>query len=145
VPETGELWFELDLDIMILTLATKRVEVLPVSENFEILGMTRDPSSGVVVGLGGGPGQGVRTVVALHPSNRTIAVTGEVPGYGMQMGGITAYDWAAKSVFWIAQKAGADPQSQWYMVQNEARGGRTLSAAPLCGNGQLCPWSLHYA
>lgn len=145
VPETGELWFELDLDIMILTLATKRVEVLPVSASFNILGMTRDPSSGVVVGLSGGPGQGVRTVVALHPATRTIAVTGEVPGYGMQMGGITAYDWAAKSVFWMAQKAGADPQSQWYMVQNEASGGRTLSAAPLCGNGQLCPWSLHYA
>ena len=45
----------------------------------------------------------------------------------------------------VAQKANADPQSQWYLVQNAVEGGRTLSAAPLCGNGQLCPWSLHYA
>jgi hypothetical protein len=145
VPATNELWFELDLDIMILNLATKKVEVLPVSASYEILGMSLDPSTGVVVGLGGGPGQGVRTVVALHPGNRTITVTGQVPAYAMQMGGITAYDWAAKSIFWIAQKTGADPTSQWYMVQNAVSGGRTLSAAPLCGNGQLCPWSLHYA
>ena len=144
-PETNELWFELDLDIMILSMATRKVEVLPVSENYEILGMNRDPATGVVYGLGGGPGQGVRTVVALHVNNRTIVPTGTVPAYGMQMGGITAYDWAAKSVFWLAQKANADPQSQWYMVQNAVEGGRTLSAAPICGNGQLCPWSLHYA
>jgi hypothetical protein len=145
IPQTQELWFELDLDIMILNLASRKVEVLPVSENYEILGMNLDPGSGVVVGLGGGPGQGVRTVVALHPANRTITPTGEVPAYAMQMGGITAYNWAARSVFWLAQKTGADPTSQWYLVQNAAEGGRTLSAAPLCGNGQLCPWSLHYA
>ncbi len=145
VPATNELWFELDLDIMILNLATRKVEVLPVSADYEILGMNLDPGSGVVVGLGGGPGQGVRTVVALHPANRTITVTGQVPAYAMQMGGIVAYDWVAKSVFWIAQRTDADPSSQWYLVQNEAAGGRTLSAAPLCGNGQLCPWSLHYA
>jgi len=145
IPETNELWFELDLDIMILNMATKKVEVLPVSENYEILGMNRDPVSGVVYGLGGGPGQGVRTVVALHVRNRTIVPTGTVPAYGMQMGGITAYNWNAKSIFWIAQKTNADPQSQWYMVQNSVAGGKTLSAAPLCGNGELCPWSLHYA
>jgi hypothetical protein len=57
VPATNELWFELDLDIMILNLATKKVEVLPVSASYEILGMSLDPSTGVVVGLGGGPGQ----------------------------------------------------------------------------------------
>ena len=145
VPATNELWFELDLDIMILSLATRKVEVLPVSADYEILGMNLDPASGVVVGLGGGPGQGVRTVVALHPSNRTITVTGQVPAYAQQMGGITAYDWIAKTVFWMGQKTGADPTSQWFLVQNEAAGGRTVSAAPLCGNGQLCPWSLHYA
>ena len=145
VPETNELFFELDLDLMILNLATRKVEVLPVSAGYEILGMTRDPSSGAVIGLGGGPGQGVRTVVALHPANRSITVTGEVPDWAMQMGGITAYDWQAKSIFWMAQRTNADPTSQWYMVQNAAEGGRTLSAAPLCGNGQLCPWSLHYA
>jgi hypothetical protein len=144
-PETNELWFELDLDIMVLNMATKKVEVLPVSADFEILGMNRDPSSGVVYGLGGGPGQGMRTVVALHVKNRTIVPTGTVPAYGMQMGGITAYDWTAKSMFWMAQKTNADPQSQWFMVQNAVEGGKTLSAAPLCGNGQLCPWSLHYA
>jgi hypothetical protein len=145
VPETNELFFELDLDIMILSLATRKVEVLPVSAGYEILGMTRDPSSGAVVGLGGGPGQGVRTVVALHPANRSITVTGQVPDWAMQMGGITAYDWTAKSIFWMAQRTNADPASQWFMVQNAVDGGRTLSAAPLCGNGQLCPWSLHYA
>jgi hypothetical protein len=145
VPETNELFFELDQDLMILSLATRKVEVLPVSASYEILGLNLDPATGVVVGLGGGPGQGVRTVVALHPANRTITQTGEVPAYAMQMGGITAYDWTARSVFWIAQRTGADPTAQWYLVQNAAEGGGTLSAAPLCGNGQLCPWSLHYA
>lgn len=96
VPETNELWFELDLDIMILNLASKKVDVLPVSASFEILGMNRDPASGLIYGLAGGPGQGVRTVVALHAQNRTIEVVGSVPAYGMQMGGITAYDWVAK-------------------------------------------------
>lgn len=141
----SELWFELDLDIMILNLATKKVEVLPVSEGFEILGMNRDPATGVIFGLGGGPGQGVRSVVALHAGNRTIVEVGTVPEYGMQMGGITALDWAAKSIFWLAQKANADPSAPWYLVQNAVQGGKTLSAAPMCGNGQLCPWSLHYA
>lgn len=145
VPETNELWFELDVDIMVLSLATKKVEVLPVSESYEILGMNRDPATGVIYGLGGGPGQGVRTVVALHAGNRTIAPTGTVPAFGMQMGGITAYDWQARSIFWIAQRANADPSAPWFLVQNAVEGGKTASTAPLCGNGQLCPWSLHYA
>jgi len=145
VPATQELWFELDLDIMIFSMATKKVEVLPVSADYEILGMNLDPNTGVIYGLGGGPGQGVRTIVALHAANRTITATGEVPAYAMQMGGMTAYNWVEKSVFWIGQKAGADPESQWYMVQNLVDGGKTISAAPLCGNGELCPWSLHFA
>lgn len=145
VPETNELFFELDLDIMILNLGTRKVDVLPVSAGFEILGMNRDPQTGVIYGLAGGPGQGVRTVVALHAGNRTIDVVGSVPAYAMQMGGITAYNWVAKSIFWIAQATGADPTSQWYLVQNAAAGGKTLSASPLCGNAQLCPWSLHFA
>jgi hypothetical protein len=145
VPETNELWFELDLDIMILNLGTKKVDVLPVSASYEILGMNRDPATGVIYGLAGGPGQGVRTVVALHAGNRTIDVVGSVPAYAMQMGGITAYNYVEKSIFWIAQATGADPTSQWYLVQNAVAGGKTLSASPLCGNAQLCPWSLHYA
>ncbi len=145
VPETDEFWFELDLDIMILDMKTKKISVLPVSASFEILGMNRDPKTGVIYGLGGGPGQGVRTVVALHAANRTIVATGSVPEYGMQMGGMTAYDWTTRSVFWIGQKAGADPSSQWFLVQNAVEGGRTLSASPVCGNAELCPWSLHFA
>lgn len=96
VPETNELWFELDVDIFIFNMATKKTEVLPASQDFEILGMNRDPSSGVVYGLGGGPGQGVRTVVALHAANRTISPVGTVPAYAMQMGGITAFNYAQK-------------------------------------------------
>jgi hypothetical protein len=145
VPQTNELWFELDLDIMILNMATKKVDVLPVSADFEILGMHLDPTNGLVYGLGGGPGQGVRSIVALNPKNRTITAVGTAPDWGMQMGGITAYNNIAKSVFWLGQKAGADPTAQWYMVQNAVNGGKTLSFAPLCGNAQLCPWSLHYA
>lgn len=145
VPETNELWFELDLDIMILNLESRKVDVLPVSAGFEILGMNRDPATGVIFGLAGGPGQGVRTVVALHAANRTIDVVGSVPKYAMQMGGITAYDWNARSIFWIAQATGAPSNSPWFLVQNAVAGGATISASPICGNGQLCPWSLHFA
>lgn len=145
VPETNELWFELDTDIMILDLQSKKVTVIPVSASYEILGMNRDPNTGVVYGLGGGPGQGVRTVVALHAENRTISVVGTVPAYAMQMGGITAYNWQAKSIFWIAQQTGASSSAPWFLVQNAVSGGKTLSSSPICGNGELCPWSLHYA
>ena len=111
--------------IMILNLSTRKVDVLPVSAGFGILGMNRDPATGVIFGLAGGPGQGMRTVVALHAGNRTIEVVGSVPAYAMQMGGITAYNWVAKSVFWIAQATGADRTSQW--LQNAVAGGKTLS------------------
>lgn len=146
VPETNELWFELDTDIMILDLSTKKITgVIPVNASYEILGMNRDPATGVIYGLGGGPGQGVRSVVALHAGNRTISVVGTVPAYAMQMGGITAYDYLQKTIFWIAQETGAGSSAPWFLVQNEIDGGKTVSASPLCGNGQLCPWSLHWA
>jgi hypothetical protein len=146
VPETNELWFELDLDIMILSLSTRNVTVLPVSETFEILGMNLDPHDGdTVFGLGGGPGQSVRSVVALHARNRSISTVGTIPAYGQQMGGITAYDYNEKTIFWIAQTSGADPSSPWFLVQNAVEGGKTMSAVQICGNAELCPWSLHFA
>jgi len=144
VPETNELWFELDLDIMILDLATRKVTVLPVSPTFEILGMNLDAARGVIVGLDGGPGQGVRTIVALDPRARALNVTGSVPAYAMQMGGMTAYDAAARTVFWVAQEAGAGSDAPWFLVQNEAVGGKVVTAEPVCAPGGVCPWSIHF-
>lgn len=144
VPATGELWFELDLDIFVLNVETRAVTVIPVNASYEILGMNLDDRSGLVYGLGGGPGQGVRTVVALDPARRTITPVGSVPGYAMQMGGMTAYDPVARSVFWIAQQTGADSSAPWWLVQNSIDGGGVLSAAPICVAGGVCPWSLHH-
>jgi len=144
VPATNELYFELDLDIMILNLATRNVTVLPVSPSFSILGMNYDPALGVIVGLDGGPGQGVRTIVSLDPRARVDNVTGSVPQYAMQMGGMTAYDAAARTVFWIAQETSAPSDAPWYLVQNAAAGGAVVTAEPICVAGGVCPWSIHY-
>lgn len=145
VPATNELWFELDVDIMILDLATRAITaVIPVNASYEILGMNLDARSGLVYGLGGGPGQGVRTVVALDPQLRTITPVGAVPAYAMQMGGMTAYDPVARSVFWIGQETGGASDAPWFLVQVSVDGGRVLSAAPICVAGGVCPWSLHH-
>lgn len=144
VNSTGELWFELDLDIMILKLATRVVTVIPVNATFAILGMNLDAASGRIIGLDGGPGQGVRTVVALDPRARAVTITGTVPAYAMQMGGMTAYDHVAKTVFWVAQATGAPSDAPWFIVQNKAAGGATVTAEPVCVAGGLCPWSIHY-
>lgn len=144
MPETNELWFELDLDIMILDLATKKVTVLPVSPSFSILGMNLDSARGIIVGLDGGPGQGVRTIVSLDPHARRDNVTGSCPEYAMQMGGMTAYDAAARTVFWIGQKTGAGSDAPWYLVQNAAVGGAVVTAEPICAAGSFCPWSIHW-
>ena len=132
-PATNELWFELDLDIMVLNLATKKVDVLPVSEAFGILGMNLAPS-GLVYGLGGGPGEGVRTVVALDPRARSITPVGSVPDYAMQAGGITAYDSSTGGIFWLAQKTGAPASAPWFLVQNSVEGGGVMSSAPICAD-----------
>jgi hypothetical protein len=145
VPATNELWFELDLDIMVLNLATKKVDVLPVNETYQILGMNLDPATGLIYGLAGGPGEGERTVVALDPKDRTIKVVGTVPDYANQAGGITTYNSKAKSIFWLAQKAGAGPSSNWYLVQNSVMGGKVITSALACADSSGCPWSLHYA
>ena len=144
VPTTNQLWFELDLDIMILDLATRKVTTLPVTPSFSILGMNWDAARGIIVGLDGGPGQGVRTIVSLDPRARKDNVTGSVPGYAMQMGGMTAYDAKARTVFWVAQKTGAGSDAPWYLVQNAAEGGAVVTAEPICAAGGLCPWSIHY-
>ena len=145
VPATGELWFELDLDIMILNVSSGALSVLPVSANFSILGMNLDAASGHLIGLDGGPGQGVRTVVALDPLARDVTVTGSVPAYAMQMGGMTAYDASAKTVFWVAQATGAPADAPWFLVQNRADGGATVTAEPVCAaGGGFCPWSIHF-
>ena len=144
IPTTNELFFELDLDIMILDVATKNVTVLPVSPDFSILGMNYDSALDIIVGLDGGPGQGVRTVVSIDPRARVDNVTGSVPQYAMQMGGMTAYDAAARTVFWIAQETGAPSHAPWFLVQNRAVGGDVVTAEPICAAGGVCPWSIHF-
>ena len=144
VPETRELWFELDLDIMILNMTSRKVTTIPVNETFAILGMNLDGATGNVIGLDGGPGQGVRTIVSLDPRARAVKVTGTVPKYAMQMGGMTAYDSVAKTVFWVAQTTNAPSSGPWFVVQNEAEGGKVVSADPVCATGAFCPWSIHY-
>jgi len=145
IPETNELWFELDLDVMILNVTSRSVTIIPVNESFSILGMNRDTSTGSVFGLDGGPGQGVRTIVSLDPVTRKITVTGSVPEFANQMGGMTAYDDLHKSVYWIAQKTNAPSSSPWFLVQNEVKGGKVITAESICsGNDGICPWSLHY-
>lgn len=145
IPATNELWYELDLDIMVLNLATKKVDIIPVNETYQILGMNLDYTSGLVYGLAGGPGEGERTVVALDPKDRTIKVVGEVPDYANQAGGITTYNSKLKSIFWLAQKAGAGSASNWYLVQNSVMGGKVITSALACADSSGCPWSLHYA
>lgn len=145
IPETNELWFELDLDVMILNVTSRRVTIIPVNESFSILGMNRDTSTGRVIGLDGGPGQGVRTIVSLDPLTRKITVTGSVPQFANQMGGMTAYDDLQKTVYWIAQQTNAPSNSPWFLVQNEVKGGKVVTAESICsGNDGICPWSLHY-
>ena len=145
IPETNELWFELDLDIMILNITSRKVTILPVNMSFSILGMNLDQTTGRVIGLDGGPGQGIRTIVSLDPNTYKVTITGSVPDYANQMGGMTAYDMNKKTIFWIAQKESAPSNSPWYLVQNEATGGKVITAESICENGgKLCPWSLHF-
>ena len=68
----------------------------------------------------------MRTIVELYPRTRTLNETGTVPAYAMQMGGMTAYNAATRTVFWIAQKAGAGSDAPWWLVQNNVIGGAVV-------------------
>ena len=146
IPETNELWFELDLDIMILNLTSRIVTIIPVNESFSILGMNYDNAEKKIIGLAGGPGQGVRTIVSLDPIARKIIITGSVPAFANQMGGMTAYNDKQKTIFWIAQKTNAPTNSPWFLVQNQVKGGKVVTSESICSSssGGLCPWSIHY-
>jgi hypothetical protein len=84
VPTTQRLLFDLDVDILSLDLATRKVTVTPQNYSWNILGLNFDKQSGLVFGLAGGPGEGVRTVVALDPRAMNISHVGDVPDYANQ-------------------------------------------------------------
>lgn len=144
VPTTQRLLFDLDVDILSLDLATRKVAVTPQNYSWNILGLNFDKQSGLVFGLAGGPGEGVRTVVKLDPQAMNISHVGDVPDYANQSGGITALCEATQSLYWIAQKTGAAPSSPWFLVRNSIKDGKTLSVSKsICAQDADCPWSLH--
>ena len=144
VPTTQRLLFDLDVDILSLDLATRKVVVTPQNFSWNILGMNFDNRTGNVFGLAGGPGEGVRTVVRLDPHDMSISHVGDVPDFANQSGGITTVCEATQSIYWIAQKTGAPPSSPWFLVRNSIKDGSTLSVSKsICAQDADCPWSLH--
>lgn len=144
VPTTQRLLFDLDVDILSLDLATRKVAVTPQNFSWNILGMNFDNRTGNVFGLAGGPGEGVRTVVRLDPRVMNISHVGDVPDFANQSGGITTVCEATRSIYWIAQKTGAPPSAPWYLVRNSIDNGATLSVSKsICAQDADCPWSLH--
>jgi hypothetical protein len=146
VPTRRVFLFDLDVDLVILDLDKGTFVAVPQNASWGLLGLNFDKATGDVYGLAGGPGEGVRTVVRLDPTVMNVTITGYVPDWANQSGGITAYDSYARAMFWIAQKAGAAPGDPFYLVSVSVDGGKvlTVSSGPLCTTDAACPWSLHW-
>jgi hypothetical protein len=151
-PSTGDLIFQLgtQTSIDVFTLNIKSGAVKPFDQSFSngqnIETCDYDPISGSAFGLGIEPSGSTfkRTIVALHPTNMTISVVGDVTDYGIESGGIAAINVASHSLYWIGQKTGAAPNDPFYLVQSSLKDGSTVSSGELCTSDPTCPWSLEY-
>jgi hypothetical protein len=152
IPPINSLAFQLgtqtSIDVFLLDMATGAITEVDQSyaNGANVETMDYDPVSQTVYGLGILPSGSTfeRSIVALHPSNKTITVVGPVKAYGIESGGIAAINVGARGLYWVGQKTGASPNDPFYLVCNSLVNASVLSAAELCTSDPTCPWSLEF-
>lgn len=143
-PTSGEF----ELGVYSVSVATGAVRL--VNESFDSAGRDIQSLSGYDavtghvfgVGVAATPGGGwAREVVELDPVRLSIAVVGGVAVDTVDDGGITAFNPAHRSLYWIGDRGGSDT---YYLLENGVGAGAPLlSRVPLCAYDE-CPATLDY-
>lgn len=108
--------------------------------------MVYDPIDKLIYGLGLAiEGQAWnRSIVSFDPVTLAYEQRGIVPGYGIESGGISAINVAARTLYWIGMAAPYVADSPLFLIQNRLADASVVSAAQLCGADADCPWSLEF-
>jgi hypothetical protein len=94
-----------------------------------------------VFGLGFDSTTGLRELVDLDPVALSLRVVGgNISINAVALNGMTAFDDARRSLFWVGDRTGADP---FFLEETSVADGRELSRRPLCSTDD-CPMSLAY-
>jgi hypothetical protein len=132
------------INVYAIDVATGAVRVSVQTEAANIVTLSYDATTDIVVGLGiqvaGSKLQ--RTISSLDPKTLKVTTVGKTNAEVIESGGISAYNSDSKGLYWIGDKTGND---DFYLVQNSVlAGAKVLSTGDLCANDAACPWSLEY-
>lgn len=112
-----------------------------------------DAATGLLFAIGRlAAGSGAtRRLLSLDPAALSCTALGEIgpaPGFGDMLAGESAFDPAARAIFWIAQAGGADDDAPFFLVRTPVDSGGASTAAPLQGcEGMFafaCPWQIGF-
>jgi hypothetical protein len=134
------------IDNFSVDLSSGQVRSADNTARRNIVSMSFNALDGMIYGLGlhiVGNGW-TRSIVRMNPATLAITEMGLVTDYGIESGGIGTVDAAAKSLYWIGMAAPYVPNSPFFLIQSSIVDGSTISAAFLCDNDAVLPWSLEY-
>jgi hypothetical protein len=132
------------INVYAIDVTSGAVRVSDMTETANIVTLSYDATTDVVVGLGiqvaGGKLQ--RTISSLDPKTLKVTTIGKTSAEVIESGGISAYNTDSKGLYWIGDKTGND---DFFLVQNSVEpGAKVLSTGDLCASDAACPWSLEY-
>lgn len=85
-----------------------------------------------------------RSIVVMDPATLEITEVGQVPGFGIESGGIGTVDVAGDSLWWIGMQAPYVANTPLYLIQCSLKDASVKSSAQICDSDPQCPWSLQY-
>jgi hypothetical protein len=85
-----------------------------------------------------------RSIAVMDPATLEITEIGQVPGFGIESGGIGTVDVAGNSLWWIGMQSPYTPNAPFFLIQTSLQDASVKSSAQICDSDPTCPWSLQY-